>query len=72
VISACHRECALFSELASELNCVDHPRLFPSDHSRFTYFRRPAAPQAVLDRLVARLDVPDATEAHQVEWAPSA
>lgn len=31
----------LFSEFCAEQGCVDRPFAFPSDHSRFTYFRTP-------------------------------
>jgi putative nucleotidyltransferase with HDIG domain len=30
---------SLFSEYASEQECLEHPRTFTSDHSRFQYFR---------------------------------
>jgi putative nucleotidyltransferase with HDIG domain len=35
---------ALFREFATELNCLDRPRPFASDHSRVLYFARPGAP----------------------------
>lgn len=31
---------ALFSEFCRERDCYDRPRAFPSDHSRFLYFRK--------------------------------
>jgi predicted kinase len=31
---------ALFAELCRERECFDRPRAFPSDHSRFLYFRK--------------------------------
>ncbi|HZS43588.1 MAG TPA: AAA family ATPase [Blastocatellia bacterium] len=31
---------ALFVDYSREQNCLDRPRQFPSDHSRFLYFRR--------------------------------
>jgi predicted kinase len=31
---------SLFAELCREHDCFDHPRRFPSDHSRFLYFQR--------------------------------
>jgi predicted kinase len=30
----------LFAQYAAEKNCFHHPRQFPSDHSRFLYFRK--------------------------------
>jgi predicted kinase len=32
---------ALFAEYAAEQGCLSRPRTFPSDHSRFLYFRKP-------------------------------
>ena len=32
---------ALFREFCADLNCLDGPRAFPSDHARFRYFRTP-------------------------------
>lgn len=32
---------ALFREFCNEEGCLDHPRAFPSDHSRVEYFRHP-------------------------------
>ncbi|MEM9188243.1 MAG: AAA family ATPase [Myxococcota bacterium] len=41
----------MFSEFADELQCLNGPRPFPSDHTRFLYFRgkRPPAPEAFDD-----------------------
>lgn len=35
---------ALFREFATELDCLDRPRPFASDHSRVAYFARPGMP----------------------------
>jgi putative nucleotidyltransferase with HDIG domain len=35
---------ALFREFATELNCLDRPRAFTSDHCRVAYFARPGMP----------------------------
>ncbi|MCE7004084.1 AAA family ATPase [Kibdelosporangium philippinense] len=32
---------ALYREYCAELSCLDGPRVFPSDHARFMYFRTP-------------------------------
>lgn len=37
----------LFRELCQELDCYDHPRAFPDDHTRFVYFRSEGRPPDV-------------------------
>jgi predicted kinase len=38
----------LFREFCCEHDCLDHPKSFPSDHSRFLYFRTPGRDQNYL------------------------
>ncbi len=47
----------LFSELCAENDCLDRPFAFPSDHSRFTYFRTPGRDPRYLAHDDTRCDV---------------
>jgi predicted kinase len=47
----------LFAELCRELGCLDRPRAFASDHSRFLYFRRPRRDPSYLAHDDTRFEV---------------
>lgn len=48
---------ALFGEYCRERDCFHNPRSFPSDHSRFLYFRKPGRDPAHLAHDDTRLEV---------------